>query len=105
MSLLAAVERRGSATGLELWSDFPDLNQSTLVRVVDRLVALGRLRREGNPAGRFVGLVRYYPASSRMPFPPVLEELAGYAGESLQLKVWRQGDELRIGPPTQRNRA
>jgi hypothetical protein len=97
--VLAAVERRGSATGLDLWADFPSLNQSTLVRVAERLVELGHLSSEGDLAGRLIGQVRYFPASRCRPLPPVLEELAGYARKTLQLRAWRQGDELRIGLP------
>lgn len=84
-------------TGLALQADFPELNTSTLVRVADRLVALGLLDAEGDPH-RYVGAVRYRPAGDALRLDPVIEDLRR-ATETLGLHTWMVGTALRIALP------
>jgi len=98
-AVLASVERCGSATGLDLWRAFRPLNQSTLVRVLDRLVELGFLVAEGDPALRYCGGVRYAPAGDVEPLDPLIEGLGRFASETLGLRTWRLGAAVRIALP------
>jgi len=92
-AVLAAIERRGSATLLELWTyEFPRLPQSVLARVAERMVERGHLVAEGNSHFIYTGGVRFWPKKAR---PAVSADLRGVVdrlGGLTGLKSWIESD-------------
>lgn len=66
-AVLAALERRGEATLLDLRGDFPDLAPSVVARVLDVLVDRGLVRRTGDPGQIYLGGVFFWAASRTPP--------------------------------------
>ena len=67
-AVLAAVERRGRATLLDLRDDFPKLPPSTVARVMEVLTDRGLVRASGDPSLIYVGGVEF--VATRRSEPP-----------------------------------
>jgi DNA-binding MarR family transcriptional regulator len=60
-AVLAAIERRRECTLLDLNDDFPDLDPSTVYRVIESLCAKSLVNREGDFDGVFLGELTFLP--------------------------------------------
>jgi hypothetical protein len=74
--VLAAVERIGDPTLLDLSPEFPDLAPSALARVLDALEQSGRTTRAGDPGQIYAGGVRFWSISHKQAdMDPALADL------------------------------
>ena len=73
-AVLAAIERRGRATLLDLRDDFPDIPPSTVARVTDVLRGRDLVRAFGDPSLIYVGGVEFV-ATRRTDAPSDLDEV------------------------------
>jgi hypothetical protein len=62
--VLAALERHGAATLLDLRRDFPKLAPSAVLRVFDALGRRGLVKRRGPAARVYLGGVLFWPATA-----------------------------------------
>lgn len=76
-AILAAIERRGCATLVELRDDFPELAPSVVASVLEALVRRQLVRASGDPSLVYVGGVQFRPARrSIAAVPNELDDLA-----------------------------
>lgn len=73
-AVLAAVERLGRTNVLDLSADFPHVESSSIVRVLDRVHELGHLERAGDPGLVYVGGVEYWARPRDTPVTTALAD-------------------------------
>ena len=97
-AVLAAVERLGEPTMLDLSPQFAELAPSALARVLDALERDGLIARAGDPGQIYLGGVRFWSVAHRPDKPDrALARLAEVLGlESLPFASRIEGDRKTI---------